>query len=401
MEKQKRTKLKNEGITLIALVITIIVLLILAGVSIAMLTGENGILTQAQTAKEETERAKVIEEVQTEVMGKQAEEATANLDKTEVKTILDEYFEAVPDDFTLDTELQTKDEYGDYQILVSEVYGGTLEEKPITVGELTDEQKKELYGAYVTNYECSSNDAVETTAPGKWMIFHIDDDNIYLIASDYITEVPPAKGVQGGNTPSIGSDNSYPRGVNFSNILNDYAGSADVSDIGKELNRSYFIDNPSFTSTNNNMKSVAYMLDTDAWSGFKGADADYAIGGPTVELLFESYNKKYGTNYLAQASNSTGYQISNDGDSSWSNAISGMLSTSDPTYVINSSNNASGMLLASPSASSTYNVMLVGYNGNVTHNAYYYPAIGFRPLVSLVSDLQLKKTGDNTYEIIK
>ena len=52
-------KLKeNEGekaITLIALVLTIIVLLILAGVSIAMLTGENGILTQAQRAKELTE----------------------------------------------------------------------------------------------------------------------------------------------------------------------------------------------------------------------------------------------------------------------------------------------------------------------------------------------------------
>ena len=41
----------QKGITLIALVITIIVLLILAGVSIAMLTGQNGILTQAQNAK--------------------------------------------------------------------------------------------------------------------------------------------------------------------------------------------------------------------------------------------------------------------------------------------------------------------------------------------------------------
>ena len=52
------TKLKtSKGITLIALVITIIVLLILAGVSIAMLTGENGILTQAQRAKTETENA--------------------------------------------------------------------------------------------------------------------------------------------------------------------------------------------------------------------------------------------------------------------------------------------------------------------------------------------------------
>ena len=44
----------NKGITLIALVITIIVLLILAGVSIAMLTGDNGILSQADTAVTET-----------------------------------------------------------------------------------------------------------------------------------------------------------------------------------------------------------------------------------------------------------------------------------------------------------------------------------------------------------
>ncbi len=58
-----KTKFKNnKGITLIALVITIIVLLILAGVSIAMLTGNNGILTQAQRAKNETENAQKNEE---------------------------------------------------------------------------------------------------------------------------------------------------------------------------------------------------------------------------------------------------------------------------------------------------------------------------------------------------
>lgn len=51
----KFLKRKEKGITLIALVVTIIVLLILAGVSIAMLTGNNGLLNQAIKAKEETE----------------------------------------------------------------------------------------------------------------------------------------------------------------------------------------------------------------------------------------------------------------------------------------------------------------------------------------------------------
>lgn len=49
---------ENEGITLIALVITIIVLLILAGITIATLTGDNGILTKTNEAKEQTEIGK-------------------------------------------------------------------------------------------------------------------------------------------------------------------------------------------------------------------------------------------------------------------------------------------------------------------------------------------------------
>ena len=58
MESNLKT---HQGITLIALVITIIVLLILAGVSIAMLTGDNGILTQAQNAKNKTAEAEAKE----------------------------------------------------------------------------------------------------------------------------------------------------------------------------------------------------------------------------------------------------------------------------------------------------------------------------------------------------
>ena len=53
----KKDKRKIEGITLIALVITIIVLLILAGVTIAGLSGENGILARAKEAKRKTTEA--------------------------------------------------------------------------------------------------------------------------------------------------------------------------------------------------------------------------------------------------------------------------------------------------------------------------------------------------------
>ena len=62
---------QKQGITLIALVITIIVLLILAGVSIAMLTGNNGILTQATNAKEQTQISSEKEAIQLTMINKE------------------------------------------------------------------------------------------------------------------------------------------------------------------------------------------------------------------------------------------------------------------------------------------------------------------------------------------
>lgn len=55
---------KNTGITMISLAVTIVVLIILAGVSINMLVGNNDIITQAQKAKENMELAKIQEEEQ-------------------------------------------------------------------------------------------------------------------------------------------------------------------------------------------------------------------------------------------------------------------------------------------------------------------------------------------------
>ena len=54
---------KESGITLIALIVTIIILIILAGISIGTLTGDNGLIKQAQTAKTETERSDIEEKI--------------------------------------------------------------------------------------------------------------------------------------------------------------------------------------------------------------------------------------------------------------------------------------------------------------------------------------------------
>ena len=82
--KREKTKIKNKrerGITLIALVITIIVLLILAGVSIAMLTGENGILTQANKSKIEQSHGAVREGISLAYNEYQIEINTASNEK--------------------------------------------------------------------------------------------------------------------------------------------------------------------------------------------------------------------------------------------------------------------------------------------------------------------------------
>ena len=75
-----RNFVKNQtGITLIALVVTIIVLIILAGVSIAMIVGENGIITQAQRAAQETEQAKRDEEAGLSSLETAIQEALGNV----------------------------------------------------------------------------------------------------------------------------------------------------------------------------------------------------------------------------------------------------------------------------------------------------------------------------------
>ena len=97
-----------------------------------MLTGENGILTQATVAKEKTERAGIIERAQTDLLGQQVKTTDGQVTKPMLKAVLDTYFSDVPeaDAIELSTELTSKE--GIYKIQVSEIYNGTFgtAEKP-------------------------------------------------------------------------------------------------------------------------------------------------------------------------------------------------------------------------------------------------------------------------------
>ena len=93
----------NKGITLVALVVTIIVLLILAGVTISLVLGQNGIIGKAQSAQTETEKAEIKEQVELAVADVRA---TYILDKVDINTktaadILNEVKDRLKDNYTI------------------------------------------------------------------------------------------------------------------------------------------------------------------------------------------------------------------------------------------------------------------------------------------------------------
>ena len=81
---------KNKGITLISLVITIIVILILAGISIGMLNGESSIIKNAGSAKENSEIAEEKEIVDTSVVQAMGNNKYGNLIKKDLEDHLNQ-----------------------------------------------------------------------------------------------------------------------------------------------------------------------------------------------------------------------------------------------------------------------------------------------------------------------
>ena len=477
-----KNKFKNaKGITLVALVITIIILLILAGISIQALTN-TGLFANAKKASDASKLSDAKEKITLLEHEWQMEHASSP-EKT-----LEEFLNDKVTDKTID-EFKKLDD-GNYEVYING-YVGTLNSDGSLVGDVqkagprptisnikitTDGSKEVADNSQKTgaklqiNFSTSmENGTIKSVTPAVpyttngtetevtftvvgtvdgtdytttrkisiaskyrvaekvsaakivsnpskyygehvsytsangvtgWKIFYAEGDNIYLITDDYVDRNKLPNGTKEDGTATTNKPNitgsSNPKAAFFTNILNDYStGSARVtSDVIKNLNKSFFVDKK-FTSTNDNMKAVAYMLDTTAWSSFKDKEgkASYAIGGPTIEMLFKSYNQKHpGKNYEAQASSATGYQIKvNGGD--WKNYMtssSEYLDENDTLYVLPSSNGANAMWLASPSAINTPYVMIVNSNGGVRYYAYATTGIGLRPLVCLQSEVQLQ-----------
>ena len=193
----KENKKQTKGITLIALVITIIVLLILAGVSIAMLTGQNGILTQAQNANEETEDAKILEEIKIKVTEYQTLKYTENEKRT-----LSEFLK---DELDLESIRETKYEtlvfkvgdkivsvYKDNTVEIKDYQSNTLANNAPRVASQTNTEMTENDGfltddglarKYVKEIIFNINNEIPSSYDKSWDVSEIEDGSVMAYAS--------------------------------------------------------------------------------------------------------------------------------------------------------------------------------------------------------------------------
>ena len=138
----------QKGITLIALVITLIILLILAAVTIAALSGDNGILSNAAKSKQETEKAEILEQIRLDIYGEIADNGGADPTEADIKRIADNYGDIEGTTFA-DMVLIT--DKGNYQIELSDIWTpGSSTQDPtdsLQPGEIATAEKNEYYDA--------------------------------------------------------------------------------------------------------------------------------------------------------------------------------------------------------------------------------------------------------------
>ena len=428
----------NHGISLITLVITIVVVIILAA-AVVMSLNNNNVLTNASSARYETDRDSMQSYLELAIQkvtlrhqgtllldsGEVAMDATSNVKdskgtitwkSTDIGNLSGQiiFDKGTDTDTTFYTGYklpvygsETKwyvDENGKLILQTgSRIYGAdeVPNTKPnsssgINATTISKDPQK-YYGAYV-NYTTTNT----LSEDYKWRIFYATDTNIFLIASDYISvaDLPETKN---GNKP-INTNTFSPKATSFINVINDYTGSASIAEDMRWFNKDYF--NKGYSSTDRSMKAVAYLLDKSIWTDkFKGNGAEYVVGGPSLEMIFDSYNQFTSQShmYQAEAISDIGYHLSYDGGTNWEYHIqdsSKYLTQGDNLYSIVNNSDTYGYWVSSPSAYTLYIIMLVYYDGHLNLNSCEAKSCGFRPIICLKSDISLKEIEEGkSYQI--
>lgn len=373
-----KTKFKNaKGITLIALVITIIVLLILAGVTIATLTGDNGILNQAGKAKDKTTEAESIERVQVEVAGSYGIDGT--IDKEQLNKNLKNingliYNGNALSDRNKIANLPATVTLNGYDIGIDA--NGGVEKIPEIIAKIRANPQA-YYGKKVTNYKASDSDT------NTYRIFYVDKDNYFK---------------DGYNTIYLKADFS-------GSVSVDHLASYDASQtLIKRMNplwatKGNTVAAKTTTISNPNEQLAAWLCDPSKWTAYCDTDkANYAIGGPSVEMYVKSYNQAYngitdsnvytlGATY--RATSVPGYIYTLNGAQSTSDYRTEDDSLNytryNSMYCGQNGKKTEVWCLASPSASGSYDVCIVGGYRAGLGSCGPDPELWASPLVSLKS----------------
>ena len=425
MEKQKekkRIKMKKnqeKGITLIALVITIIVLLILAGVTIATLTGENGILTKATEASKKTGQASAEEQVQLEVtasIGTDGKINTGDLNDNlgnieglthEGETIENNPIDSLPATVVVDGNNVIIREDG--SVVVSE---WTQTGYEITNGEITVK-----VGDYVLNYdEGTGSTQIETTESGHteqqtlatedlgWRILGIGENGGLEVISDNPTT---ATVTLSGETGYLNAEEVLKTACNELYGKGQYAERArslNVEDINKLVN----YDPETYSGYGNLYKyrfstEAGYMqssMSTDNgqtwsdWSNITGSSYQTFRMPGSTEIISagnpkeseEIENTYYFYTVSSQISDIANMITKGTGDSNITQWLASRAVNCNSVYAY-------------------FSVRTV-YNGYVSSNGLSYslgdspsPSWAVRPVVTLESDIQLEGNSEDGWTI--
>ena len=278
---------RNRGITLIALIITIIILLILAGITVALLTGDNGLIGKTGEAKNATEEAAIKEELEVNVLASY-KKANINYDLLNSKLANInglKYKENSLSDTNKIEKLPDWIEVKGYKFDILE--DGTVEKRP------DYETLRSMYGTVLNGYD-AGKDLDETKKVDSWKLFYVDEENkdAFFISSNICT--------LSGAIPLISS-----KGI-------EYTGSNEVLkfEYGKKYN-SLWLNACTSESKNENAQATAYLCDPSNWEQYKTGKAKYAVGGPTFEMLIASAKNKQvkDINSIISTVNSNGYSL--------------------------------------------------------------------------------------------
>ncbi|MFR8234033.1 MAG: type II secretion system protein [Clostridia bacterium] len=176
---------KERGITIIALVVTIIVLLILAGISIAAITGNNGIINKSDEAKIETEIATYKEQLEVIKHGEYADGYTLSVDE-----FLDKYAKAIQEDKMFEEAREVRADHENKVVIVVTKEGYRFE---VTIEDTTYVGSEE--GGGNTGVDISKVKITITSTPENWT-----RDKVKVKITSNVTKVSKEYSVDGGKS---------------------------------------------------------------------------------------------------------------------------------------------------------------------------------------------------------